>query len=116
MIGKVTVGSGNPAPVSSKANRMALATLPPTTASRSSMPVKRQYCCGIRNSSPANSSVTAPPPMNHSGCSNPPDGSAMNRARGVATAASAPSSRTLMKIRLILRGRGAEESDIVRSI
>ncbi len=75
--GKVDVGSGNPAPVSSSANSTALAMLPPTTASRSSIPEKRQYCCGMRNGSPASRSVMAPPPMNQSGCSRPPSGSAM---------------------------------------
>ena len=67
MMGKVGVGRGKPAPVSSRANSAALKTLPPTTASRSSMPVKRQYCWGRRNSSPASRRVMAPPAMNQSG-------------------------------------------------
>ena len=74
--GNVWVGIGNPETTSSSANSTADATELPTTPSRSSIPEKRQYCCGMRNGSPATSSVIAPPPMNHSGCSSPPSGSA----------------------------------------
>ena len=63
------------------------------------MPMNRQYCCGIRNGSPATSSVTTPPATNHNGRNSPLDGSARNPATGVATAASAPSSARFNRMR-----------------
>ena len=74
--GKVGVGSGKPDRVSSSANSAALPMLLATRFTRSAMPAKRQYCCGIRNGSPASSKVMAPPATNHSGRSRPPPGSA----------------------------------------
>ena len=69
------------------------------------MPENRQYCCGMRNGTPTTSSVIAPPATNHSGRHSPAPGSATTLASGVATAASAPSSRTLSRMRR-LNGAG----------
>ena len=65
------------APVSAAARSEqggATAALDQATASRSSIPAKRQYCHGSRNGSPASSSVAAPASGSHNGCSQSLDG------------------------------------------
>src|SRR5690349_14530843 len=70
-----------------------------TTPSRSSIPANRQYCHGSRTGRPASNSVAAPAAGSQCGSSHGADGSAMARANGTATAASAPSMATLRAIR-----------------
>ena len=55
-----------------------------------------------------------PPARNHSGCSSPPRGSAIQRASGAAAAASAPSSAMLTRMRLRERCDGFTPRPIAR--